>query len=251
MLLHSRPMAQERLRIVEVPSPTNHRLAPSTPTPENERGREQVAAVCYRIRRNAIEFLLVRTRKGRWTFPKGGMKRNLSHAESAALEAFEEAGVHGTIEESSFVRYMLHKKQKNGAASSTVIVFAHLCEVSHLGAAQEQNREPSWFSSNEAKQRLQVGRPAWQHAELLRVVERAATRITRLKYPRHRSPDPLQQVQFEAAEIAEVQARAGRLAFLRNVTRKGGSASFVVAGFSNDRSSKVVRLIPRLTNGSA
>src|ERR1700685_2958148 len=67
---------------------------------------EQVAAVCYRMRGTTIEFLLVRTRgAGRWTFPKGSAEPGLTHAESAALEAFEEAGVHGRIEEASFASY--------------------------------------------------------------------------------------------------------------------------------------------------
>src|ERR1039458_5649248 len=72
---------------------------------------EQVAAVCYRVRSGAIEFLLVRTRGGgRWTFPKGSAEPGLTHAQAAALEAFEEAGVHGRIEEASFTRYVRRKR---------------------------------------------------------------------------------------------------------------------------------------------
>jgi hypothetical protein len=41
---------------------------------------EQVAAVCYRVRNDEIEFLLVRTRgTGRWTFPKGSAEPGLTH----------------------------------------------------------------------------------------------------------------------------------------------------------------------------
>jgi len=57
------------------------------------RGSEQVAAVCYQISKRGLEFLLVRTRNGRWTFPKGSVESGLTHAQAAALEAFEEAGV--------------------------------------------------------------------------------------------------------------------------------------------------------------
>src|ERR1700683_5471211 len=68
---------------------------------------EQVAAVCYRVRGDGIEFLLVRTRGGgRWQFPKGSAEPGLTHAQAAALEAFEEAGVHGRVEETSFVTYV-------------------------------------------------------------------------------------------------------------------------------------------------
>src|SRR6267143_4634979 len=73
------------------------------------RGCEQVAAVCYRIRSGEVEFLLVQTRGGRWTFPKGGAEPGLTHAQAAALEAFEEAGVHGRMEEASFAQYIRRK----------------------------------------------------------------------------------------------------------------------------------------------
>src|SRR5205807_1995004 len=102
-------------------------------------GWEQVAAVCYRIRRSDIEFLLIQTRGGRWTFPKGGIEPGLTHAQAAALEAYEEAGVHGRMEEVSFTRYVRRK----GSGSSSAIevgVSAHLCEVLRLGPPQEFNR---------------------------------------------------------------------------------------------------------------
>src|SRR5271169_2849535 len=82
------------------------------------RGCEQVAAVCYRIRRSGIEFLLVRTNSGHWTFPKGGTEPGLTHAQAAALEAFEEAGVHGRIEEVAFTRYIRRKRTGNSDARS-------------------------------------------------------------------------------------------------------------------------------------
>src|SRR5436853_6858961 len=110
------------------------------------RGSEQVAAVCYQISKRGLEFLLVKTRNGRWTFPKGSVESGLTHAQAAALEAFEEAGVHGRIEEVSFTRYVRRK----GSGSSSAIevgVSAHLCEVLRLGPPQEFNRNRTWFSA--------------------------------------------------------------------------------------------------------
>src|SRR5438876_10030591 len=97
---------------------------------------QQVAAVCYRIRGGGIEFLLVRTRQGRWTFPKGGVEPGLTPAQSAALEAHEEAGVHGRIEEIAFVRYKLRKSAENGTQDC---LSGYLCEVLRMGPAQEAN----------------------------------------------------------------------------------------------------------------
>jgi 8-oxo-dGTP pyrophosphatase MutT (NUDIX family) len=147
---------------------------------------EQVAAVCYRLRGNAIEFLLVRTRgSARWTFPKGKAEPGLTHAQAAAVEAFEEAGVHGRIEEASFARYFRHKgraTRKSSAESSAtkLAVNAHLCEVSRLSRPKESNRNRNWFSVEDAKQRLREGRERPDGAEFARVIDRAVVRIEQL-----------------------------------------------------------------------
>jgi 8-oxo-dGTP pyrophosphatase MutT (NUDIX family) len=147
---------------------------------------EQVAAVCYRVRGGAIEFLLVQTRgSGRWTFPKGSAEAGLSHAQAAAVEAFEEAGVHGRIEEASFVRYAC-PRQKNTENSARAVakafaVSAHLCEVLRLCPPKESNRNRTWFSVQETKKRLCQGRKSEDGAEFARVVGRAVARIHRLR----------------------------------------------------------------------
>jgi 8-oxo-dGTP pyrophosphatase MutT (NUDIX family) len=148
------------------------------------RGCEQVAAVCYRIRGSAIEFLLVRTNSGHWTFPKGGTEPGLTHAQAAALEAFEEAGVHGRMEEASFIQYVRRKRSdtRNGrSAEKERSVSAHLCEVLRLDPPQEPNRDPTWFSVETAKRRLREDRPADFATELARVVDLAVARIQRLR----------------------------------------------------------------------
>jgi len=179
---------------------------------------EQVAAVCYRASHAGIEFLLVQTGGGRWTFPKGNAEPGLSGAQSAALEAFEEAGVHGRIEESAFARYTFHKKRSQG--TQPVQIYAYLCEVTRLEAPQELKRNPTWFSAGMAKQKLREHRRAARGAELARVIDCAADRIEQV---RRRSSaafapagkDALQKVPFEAGETAEHVARLQAAAFVR------------------------------------
>jgi 8-oxo-dGTP pyrophosphatase MutT (NUDIX family) len=142
------------------------------------RGSEQVAAVCYRVRKSGIEFLLVQTRGGRWTFPKGGAEPGLTHAQAAALEAFEEAGVHGRIEEAAFTQYVRRKRGAERAVETVVNV--HLCEVLWLDPPPEEGRTPTWFSPEKAKRRLQADRADDHGEELVRVAERAVSRIQRL-----------------------------------------------------------------------
>jgi 8-oxo-dGTP pyrophosphatase MutT (NUDIX family) len=157
------------------------------------RACEQVAAVCYRIGKTGVEFLLVQTRKGRrWTFPKGSTEPGLTHAQAAALEAFEEAGVHGRMEEAAFARY-LSRKHSNARrfGSVEITVNVHLCEVTRLRAPQEANRNPRWFSVEDTKARLQKGRLPDEAEALARVVDRALSRVRRTRSLTRRNSDSL------------------------------------------------------------
>jgi 8-oxo-dGTP pyrophosphatase MutT (NUDIX family) len=156
------------------------------------RGSEQVAAVCYRVRGGMIEFLLVHTRGGRWIFPKGSAEPGLTHAQAAALEAFEEAGVHGRIEESPFTRYA---RRKSGD-DPDVTVHAHLCEVLWLDRPQEIDRHPTWFSAERAKRRLLDDRSTRYGGELAQVIDRAVMRIRRNGSGADTFVDSIQKVRF-------------------------------------------------------
>ena len=142
---------------------------------------DQVAAVCYRVREGAIEFLLVQTRGGRWTFPKGSAEPGLTHAQAAALEAFEEAGVHGRMEEAAFTRYLYRKRGGVQSAGEELAVSAHLCEVLRLEAPEEANRNPTWLSAEDAKRSLRDDHKSGSGAGMARVVDRALRRIRRLQ----------------------------------------------------------------------
>ena len=172
--------------------------------------REQVAAVCYRIRKRKLEFLLVRTRKGRWTFPKGGVIHGLTHAQSAGLEAFEEAGVHGRIEETSFTTYTLRKRSN----SSEAVTHGHLCEVLRLETPQEANRTPTWFPPDQAQACLRQRRTSADARALVRVVDRAVFRIERLQANSGRGMDSLQKVRFEASETRRLLARPALVTYV-------------------------------------
>ena len=169
---------------------------------------EQAAAVCYRMREGEVEFLLVRTGSAHWTFPKGGVEPGLTHAQSAALEAFEEAGVHGLMEETSFARYV--RRKGSGAKNSAKIevrISAHLCEVRRVGPPQESGRNPTWFSIEDTKRRLAQGRKDDFATEMARVVERAVRRIQRLRHTPDASNDALQKVFFEAGGAGSIPGR--------------------------------------------
>ena len=139
----------------------------------------QVAAVCYRRRAGLIEFLLVNTNGGsKWTFPKGAPELGLSHSQAAEREAMEEAGVIGVIEPRHFDLY-LHSKgvfwQARGVRE--YVVKAFLMEVQHVERPDEELRNPTWFSAEEARRILAKGREIKYAQELQAVIDRACERI--------------------------------------------------------------------------
>ena len=198
------------------------------------RGRQQVAAVCYRMGKRGIEFLLVQTRSGRWIFPKGGVEPGLTHAQSAALEAFEEAGVHGRMETVAFARYFRTKRKPANVTQGREAlarvkepssVIAHLCEVARLEPPQESNRNPTWFSAEKAQQRLLKERPSQFGAELARVVVRAVSRIQRLQSSARHTPDRMQKdglhkVRFEAHEDGHLHDDLRKAVLARYILRQ-------------------------------
>ncbi len=154
----------------------------------------QVAAVCFRRRGTAVEFLLVNTNGGKkWTFPKGSTEARLSHSQAAEREAAEEAGAYGTIEPRHFHLY-IHSKgvfwQPGGVQE--FVVKAFLMEIHELRGEEEPMRNPTWFTPQEAKKKLAKGREVKYARETEVVIDRALDRIgfhSELwgKYPESRS----------------------------------------------------------------
>ena len=140
----------------------------------------QVAAVCYRKCGSSFEFLLIKTTGGdRWIFPKGATARRLSHSEAAEREAFEEAGAVGAIEPEHFHLYLQPKgdsRPRHGIEE--YVVKAFLLEVSRTEAPQEKNRNPTWFSVDDARSALAIEREAKYAAELQTVIDRAVKRLS-------------------------------------------------------------------------
>lgn len=56
----------------------------------------QVAALPWRVHGGEVQVCMVTSRgTGRWILPKGWPEKNLSHAQAAEIEAWEEAGLKG------------------------------------------------------------------------------------------------------------------------------------------------------------
>lgn len=142
--------------------------------PHSRPDGRQVAAVCYRRTRGTIEFLLVRTGRGRWSFPKGHLERSLTVRAAAAQEALEEAGAVGVIARRHFASYR-HKKR---ALRIEVTVHAYLLEVLRTVDPPEAHRRPRWFRPHEARARLAAARKPKYSKDLHLVVDRAVRLLT-------------------------------------------------------------------------
>ncbi len=155
----------------------------------------QVAAVCYRRNLSGIEFLLVNTDSGKWTFPKGSLEPHLSPSQAAAKEALEEAGATGLIERRHFHIY-LHGKGVFwcGPGVREFAVRAFLLQVQRLETAKESRRNPTWFDPERAKVALAYRRELKYRSQLREVVDRALARIQARSEGRFRVARPLQDL---------------------------------------------------------
>ena len=171
------------------------------------------------------------------------------------------------MEEIPFARYRRRKPDTATTTKSTgpaaarfsqpeLAVAAHLCEVSRLEPPQESNRNPTWFSAEKAKQRLLKDRAPEFGADLALVVDRAAARIRRL----HGSPapppvqarkDPLQEVRFEAFELARGHGLAWSASYARYLRREHPDLGYSASRFAVDPPLASSRPTLRLGNGTA
>jgi 8-oxo-dGTP pyrophosphatase MutT (NUDIX family) len=120
--------------------------------------RQQYGALCYRVKKKTgeLELLLVTSRDtGRWVIPKGWpMSGKLSH-EVAAREAYEEAGVRGTIETEPLGTFMYGKMLKDGIkVPCKVQVYALAASELAKSFKEKGERRLEWVSCGEAVKRV-------------------------------------------------------------------------------------------------
>src|SRR4029079_14790238 len=103
----------------------------------NGRRRVQYAALPYRLNgKTRTEVMLVTSRETqRWIIPKGWPHKRKAPHDSAAREAFEEAGVLGVVGKGSVGSFRYEKRLKNGALT--------VCEV-HVFPLRVSRERKNW-----------------------------------------------------------------------------------------------------------
>ncbi len=99
-----------------------------------------------------LEVLLITSRDtGRWVVPRGNPIAGKSPAESAAQEAFEEAGIIGTVEPQAIGSYSYEKRRRPGLAVPAIVhLFRMSVEEERGDWPEKSQRERRWFSAVEA-----------------------------------------------------------------------------------------------------
>lgn len=87
----------------------------------------------------------------RWVIPKGGRMAGKSDPQAAAVEAMEEAGVQGEIEQTAVGSFRYAKRLKNGDARMCIVSVFPLKVLIQLGTWPEAaERDRRWMSVKDA-----------------------------------------------------------------------------------------------------
>lgn len=113
---------------------------------------QQVAALCWRRAGEGHEVLLVTTRgRGQWMVPKGWPKMDTPDPDMAGVEAYEEAGVRGSVKPEPVGSFHFEKRIGPGTVMECEAT-VYALEVSRLEPEfpESGQREVKWFSPGEA-----------------------------------------------------------------------------------------------------
>ena len=102
-------------------------------------------------------FLLITSRTTRrWIIPRGNPVRGLSPAQSAAQEAYEEAGLTGIVSPEAIGTYEYRKVRRNGSGiPAEVQVFALRTTIQSGHWPERHEREWCWFARDEAAEAVE------------------------------------------------------------------------------------------------
>lgn len=112
----------------------------------------QHAALPYVVCNGEVEVLLITSRDTqRWVIPKGWPKKKMTAYELAALEAYEEAGLQGEIDEVALGDYHYIKRLKGDEETLVrVDVYPLLVESQLLDWPEKGQRQLNWVRPEQA-----------------------------------------------------------------------------------------------------
>lgn len=138
---------------------THHATRPFVPlTSFGQQGgvAMQYAALCFRIRKDKPQFLLVTSRgSGRWILPKGWPMKGRAPSKAALREAWEEAGVRGRVGR-DFIGMYSYRKALGRQRMELCIALVFPVDVKSLDGQfpEARQRRRKWFGRKKAAARV-------------------------------------------------------------------------------------------------
>lgn len=128
---------------------------------------KQSGVIPYRVQNGQIEVLLLTSRQRQhWGIPKGGLSKAMTPSESAAKEAWEEAGVIGRVEPNELGTYKYRKR----GHTYRVKVFLLPVETVLSDWPEASQRQRQWLDITQAVRRI-------KKASLKRILKTSAHQI--------------------------------------------------------------------------
>jgi 8-oxo-dGTP pyrophosphatase MutT (NUDIX family) len=112
---------------------------------------KQFGALPYRMRNDDIEILLITTRKkGRWSVPKGWPIKDHSPRQTAAIEAYEEAGVRGAVGARHIGQFSKRRVKKKQSRMCQVQIYPLRVKRQQDDWPEKQERNRVWLAPRKA-----------------------------------------------------------------------------------------------------
>jgi 8-oxo-dGTP pyrophosphatase MutT (NUDIX family) len=131
-------------------------------------GKRQFAALPFRLDNSEFRLMLITTRrKRRWSIPKGSPIRKKDPHDSAALEAYEEAGLIGVMETRPVGNFKHRKRKGERKRTLNVAVFPMRVHGQERWWPEKGERQTIWVSAETAARLV-------RKAQLRRLIARFA-----------------------------------------------------------------------------
>ena len=125
------------------------------PAPRQEPTSLRYVAVPFRRVGGEIQFLMITSRRTRrWIFPKGSLIEGLSPAQTAAEEAFEEAGVRGTVGPAPIGHYHALKSGPAGETTLSIEMYPLAVDEQLDQWPEMDERQRQWVTLAQAQRQL-------------------------------------------------------------------------------------------------
>lgn len=113
---------------------------------------QQVAALPFVPRSQGFDVLLITSRRGkRWLLPRGWTRAQQAQVDTAAQEAFEEAGVVGDVHGTPIGEFVYRKSMRQGYSVDCHVFVYPLLVTQHLAEWPEcEKRERRWVDLTKA-----------------------------------------------------------------------------------------------------